>query len=628
MSIQSTPQKNPTKFFSWDGKFGKFIDVWYKKRHWNWFIIIIITMTWYGFDLGQLVTRADLLSGAQNIQGNITIERMLEKSEDGGRLIITSKDNARFIDNAGKTWNIFDFSKKISQEDIEQLENNNVSIDGTFSVIVRPVKVRANDLIMASIADLAMKLTIIFIYVAVFYLIFRYFSKSRGGRYKKIDAKTPVNVTIKDVAGYNGVKDELLEVVQYLKNPERFTRVGANPPRGVLLHGPPGNGKTLLAKAVAGEAAASFFEQSASSFVRIFAGEGAKSVGQLFDQARKNKPSVIFIDEIDAIGGARNSGSNDERVQTLNAILTEMDGFSDNEDIVVVAATNRIDTLDNALIRPGRFDRKVWIGMPTLFDRVEILQRHSDKIKISQDVDWALWARQTKGFSGAELAALVNESAIEAARDNKDEVNGEHIARARDRVWIGAKNHGQILTDEERKIIAVHELGHAWVRLKTGGRVEKVSIEPRGQSLGVTVSISDDEKFLYNQKDVENELAVLMAGRAAEMIVYNKITGGAADDMNKASALAREASLRLGNDKWGAYIPIDANEENIQKSAAKMVNDAFDKSCDVIKKEIKVFLSAKKALLEKDELNEKELLSLWDLSYSDGTGDGSDGVGG
>lgn len=597
--------------FSWDGRFGRFIDLWYKKRHWSWIAIVIITMTWYGFDLGQLVTRADLLSGSQNVQGNITLDQMLEKSEDGGRLIITSKDKARFIDNAGKTWNVHNFSRKISREDIDRMESNNVSIDGSFNIIVRPVKVRANDLLMASIADLAMKLTIIIIYVTVFYLIVRYFTKARGGRYRKIDSKTPVNIKIDDVAGYDGVKNELLEVVDYLRHPERFTRVGARPPRGVLLFGPPGNGKTLLAKAVAGEAAASFFEQSASSFVRIFAGEGAKSVSQLFEQARKHKPSVVFIDEIDAIGGARNSGSNDERVQTLNAILTEMDGFGDNEGIVVVAATNRVDTLDGALVRPGRFDRKVWIGMPNLSDRVSIFQIHAQQIKTSKDVDWELWAKQTKGFSGAELAALVNEAAIEAARDNSYEVCNKHIEKARDRVWIGAKNHGQILDDTEKKIIAVHELGHAWARLMVGGRVEKVSIEPRGQSLGVTVSVLDNEKFLYDKDDVEKELLVLMAGRAAEKIIYEKITGGAADDMSKASNLAREASLRLGNDKWGAYIPFDENENNIQESAAEMVNSAFEKACEIIINNKNVFLKAKPFLLKQEELTEEELLALW-----------------
>ena len=612
MKNSASPSNNDkSPFFTWNGRFGRFIEGWNKFQWWWWVGIISLMMAWFSYDVGQLVARADILSGSQNVKGSITISQAIEKSAQspGGRLVIASSTDARFIDSNGVSWNIPNFSKTTTQGEMDSFFKNGVTVDGKFSIDVRPVKTKPSDLLVTTVTDLLLKIIFIAFYATIFYFIMKHF-RGQKGRFKKIQSgSSPVK--IKDVAGYDGVKNELLEVVDYLRNPKRFTLVGAHPPRGVLLYGPPGTGKTLMAKAVAGEAAATFFEQSASSFVEIYAGEGAKAVRKLFDEARKSAPSVIFIDEIDAAGGARSSSSHNEQVQTLNAILTEMDGFGDNQGLVVVAATNRLEVLDEALVRPGRFDRKVWIGMPTVSDRESILRTHAKNIQCDQDVDWRMWSLQTKGFSGADLAALVNESAIEAARNNANQVNNDHVSKARDRVWIGAKNHGQILSDTERNIVAIHELGHAWMRLYTKGHIEKVSISPRGQSLGVTVSVADDEKFLHTKLDIQKELMVLMGGRAAEEIIFNDVTGGAMDDMHRASILARDAVLRLGSVKWGAYIPNEDNKKYIDDEATTMVNSALEKSVSVLSPQRELILKASDILQQNEELSEMDLLKIW-----------------
>lgn len=602
---------SPSKFINWNGPLGKMVDGWGRHQKWWWIGLVIIMFSWFAYDVGRLVARADLLSGGQNIQGNITVADMVHKSEAGpGRLIVISEEQARFIDNNGLAWNIPDFSQTANKSTMEDLKENGVLLDGTFKIEVRPVKTKPSDLILATMSDLVIKLMFIAVYGLIFFFVMRYMRGS-AGRFKKINPEMPL-AKIEDVAGYEGVKDELLEVVDYLKDPSRFEKVGARPPKGVLLYGPPGNGKTLLAKAVAGEAKASFFEQSASSFMQIYAGEGAKAVRQLFEAARNAAPSVIFIDEIDAVGGSRSSTSaHDERIQTLNAILTEMDGFGNNKGIVVVAATNRVDTLDPALIRPGRFDRKVYIGLPALQDRENILLRHADSIKYDDDINWRHWATQTKGFSGADLAAFVNEAAIEAARRSSETVNKSDLVKARDRVLIGARNHGQILSENERHTVAVHEIGHAWMRLHEEGRVEKVSISPRGQALGVTVAVADEEKFLHIKEDIEKELRILLGGKAAEMVVFGKATAGASDDLQKASELARNACLHFGSKKWGSYVPSSDMKKDIEEEAAEIINVSLQQTIDVLTSHVVSLKEAASVLQSKEELNEHELLNLW-----------------
>lgn len=612
--LSPTPTfKKPTSWINWNGRLGKLADFWGKYQKWWWIFVAVFMMVSFAYDIGRVVTRSEILSGSQNVKGSITVQQAIQKSTNaGGRLLITSNTEARFIDSVGHSWNIPNFSKTATQLDMEQFKKNQVGVDGVFSINVRPVKTRPADVWLTTLSELLARFLIIGLYALIFYFIMRYIAGQKKGRFNKVVGEK-ATTKIVDVAGYEGVKTELVEVVQYLRDPERFSKLGAHPPRGVLLYGPPGTGKTLLAKAVAGEAAASFYEQSASSFVQIYAGEGAKAVRQLFEQARKNAPAVIFIDEIDAVGGARSGGSHDERVQTLNAILTEMSGFGDNKGIVVVAATNRLETLDDALVRSGRFDRKVYIGLPSTSDREKILKVHAAKVTAAEDVDWTLWAAQTRGFSGADLAALVNEAAIEAARANKNSVENSDIAKARDRVWIGAKNHGQVLSDEERNIVAVHEMGHAFMRLQSGGRVEKVSIAPRGQSLGVTVSVMDSDKYLLSKEDVHKELLTMMGGRAAEMVVFGRVTGGAADDMARASNLARETALRIGTEKWGAYIPQDVQQKFVDDEASKMVNMAYEEACSILKSHQQSLERASKRLQESDEMNEQEMKQFWPM---------------
>lgn len=606
MSSSSSKQ-----FINWNGPLGKMVDGWGRHQKWWWIGLVVVIFSWFAYDVGRLVTRADLLSGTQNIQGNVTIDEVIEKSEDHpGRLIVVSEDQARYIDVNGLAWNVPSFAKTATKSHMDQLKENGVLLDGTFKIDVRPVKTKPSDLLVATMSDLVIKLMFIAVYGLIFFFVMKYLRTNKG-RFKKINPEMPL-ASIDDVAGYNGVKGELLEVVDYLKDPSRFEKVGARPPKGVLLYGPPGNGKTLLAKAVAGEAHAAFFEQSASSFMQIYAGEGAKAVRLLFEAARASAPSVIFIDEIDAVGGSRSANSaHDERIQTLNAILTEMDGFGNNTGIVVVAATNRLDTLDQALIRPGRFDRKVYIGLPTLKDRGEILLRHASRIRYDDSVNWQHWAIQAKGFSGADLAAFVNEAAIEAARRSSETVSNNDLVKARDRVLIGARNHGQILSDMERQIVAVHEMGHAWMRLHEEGRVEKVSISPRGQALGVTVAVAEEEKFLHLKEDVEKELRILLGGKAAEMAVFGRATAGAADDLNKASELARNACLFFGSEKWGSYVPSNDNKKDIEEEAAKMVNQSLAQTIDILKDRLVSLKHASKVLQDKEELNEKEIMDLW-----------------
>lgn len=594
---------------------GRFLGGYSRYQKWGWVCIAFILMAWVSFDVGQLVARIDVLTGSKNIKGNITVVEAVEKSKTGsGRLIIVSKDAARFVDSSGSAWDIPDFTKSATVKTMDDLKKNGVLLDGSFDVQVRPIKTRPEDIVVSVLFDIAFKLLFVLLYVVIFYFIMRYV-RGTYGRFKKITPEMPL-AKIDDVAGYVGVKQELLEIVDYLKDPEKFERVGARPPKGVLLYGPPGNGKTLLAKAVAGEAAASFFEQSASSFIQIYAGEGAKAVRQLFDAARKAAPSVIFIDEIDAVGASRSiAGAHDERLQTVNAILTEMDGFANNTGIVVVAATNRLEVLDEALVRPGRFDRKVFIGTPSVLDREQILKRHSLKIQVADDVDWKHWSAQTKGFSGADLAAFVNEAAIEAARRNSEYVTNDDLVTARDRVLVGAKNVGQVLSDRERQIVSVHEMGHAFMRLHQGGRVEKVSIAPRGQSLGITVSVAEDDIFLHDREDLEKEIRILLGGKSAEIVVFGKATAGAADDLQKASNLARHICLQFGSEKWGTYMPHAPDQKDLETEAANLLNNLFEETKSILKEHQESLVRGSSKLQEKDELNEGEIIFFWEDKF-------------
>jgi len=357
--------------------------------------------------------------------------------------------------------------------------------------------------------------------------------------------------TFKDVAGIDEPKEELYEIIDFLKDPQKFQKLGGRIPKGVLLVGPPGTGKTLLARAIAGEANVPFFSISGSDFVEMFVGVGASRVRDLFEQGKKNAPCIIFIDEIDAVGrhrGAGLGGGHDEREQTLNALLVEMDGFESNEGVILIAATNRPDVLDPALLRPGRFDRRVVVPRPDVKGREEILRVHTRKVPLSEDVDLSVIARGTPGFSGADLANLVNESALWAARQNRKFVAMVDFEMSKDKVLMGVERRSMILSDEEKRNTAYHEAGHALVAAMTPGAdpLHKVTIIPRGMALGVTMQLPIDDKHTYTKEFLEAQLAVLMGGRAAEEIFLHHITTGAGNDIERATEIARQMACEWG----------------------------------------------------------------------------------
>jgi cell division protease FtsH len=362
--------------------------------------------------------------------------------------------------------------------------------------------------------------------------------------------------TFKDVAGIDEAKEELQEIIDFLKDPQKFQKLGGRIPKGVLLVGPPGTGKTLLARAIAGEANVPFFSISGSDFVEMFVGVGASRVRDLFEQGKKNAPCIIFIDEIDAVGrhrGAGLGGGHDEREQTLNALLVEMDGFESNEGVILIAATNRPDVLDPALLRPGRFDRRVVVPRPDVKGREEILRVHTRKVPISDDVELSVLARGTPGFSGADLANLVNEAALWAARQNRKMVMMVDFEMSKDKVLMGAERKSMILSEEEKRNTAYHEGGHALVAAMTPNAdpIHKVTIIPRGMALGVTMQLPIDDKHTYTKEFLEAQLSVLMGGRAAEELFLGKVTTGAGNDIERATEIARQMVCNWGMSEMG-----------------------------------------------------------------------------
>ena len=373
------------------------------------------------------------------------------------------------------------------------------------------------------------------------------FGKSRA----KLSSSSQKKVTFKDVAGVEEPKEELQEIIEFLKEPQRFQKLGGHIPKGVLLMGPPGTGKTLLARAVAGEANVPFFSISGSDFVEMFVGVGASRVRDLFEQGKKNAPCIVFIDEIDAVGrhrGAGLGGGHDEREQTLNQLLVEMDGFESNEGVILVAATNRPDVLDPALLRPGRFDRRIVVNRPDVRGREGILGVHTRKIPLSDDVDVHVVARGTSGFSGADLANLVNEAALNAARYNQKVVQMQDFEFAKDKVLMGSERRSMIISDEEKQVTAVHEAGHALltVLLPHADPIHKVTIIPRGMALGVTQQLPVDDKHNYSQDYLNDQIAILLGGRVAEELTNDSITTGAGNDLDRATEMARRMVCEWG----------------------------------------------------------------------------------
>ncbi|MBW2466625.1 MAG: ATP-dependent zinc metalloprotease FtsH, partial [Deltaproteobacteria bacterium] len=378
------------------------------------------------------------------------------------------------------------------------------------------------------------------------------FGKTRARLMEKGETK----VTFKDVAGIEEAKEELSEIIDFLKDPKKFTRLGGRIPKGVLLMGAPGTGKTLLAKAIAGEAEVPFFTISGSDFVEMFVGVGASRVRDLFVQGKKNAPCIIFIDEIDAVGrhrGAGLGGGHDEREQTLNQLLVEMDGFESSEGVIIVAATNRPDVLDPALLRPGRFDRQVVVPVPDVKGREKILEVYGRKTAVADNIDWQVIARGTPGFTGADLENMVNEAALLAARSGDDKVTMEHLEQAKDKVMMGAERRSLIITDKEKEITAYHEAGHALVAILLPGTdpIHKVTIIPRGRALGLTQQLPIEEKYTHSKKYLLNRICILLGGRAAETLVFEDITTGAGNDIEQATTLARKMVCEWGMSDMG-----------------------------------------------------------------------------
>ncbi|HNX60399.1 MAG TPA: ATP-dependent zinc metalloprotease FtsH, partial [Spirochaetota bacterium] len=379
------------------------------------------------------------------------------------------------------------------------------------------------------------------------------FGKSRA----KLHAEMKNKVTFSDVAGVDEAKEELSEIIDFLKDPKKFSAIGAKIPKGVLLMGPPGTGKTLLARAIAGEAGVPFFSISGSDFVEMFVGVGASRVRDLFEQGKKNAPCLVFIDEIDAVGrlrGAGLGGGHDEREQTLNQLLVEMDGFESNEGVIIIAATNRPDVLDPALLRPGRFDRQVVVDTPDIKGREKILAVHSRKIPLVKDVNLKTIARGTPGFTGADLANLVNEAALLAARRNKKRVTMVEMEEAKDKVMMGPERRSMIISDSEKKIVAYHEAGHTMLGLVLAkdDTVHKVTIIPRGRALGLTMNLPKEEKRLHSKQYWLDRIVILFGGHVAEKIKFNETTTGSSNDIERATAIARSMVCEWGmSDKMG-----------------------------------------------------------------------------
>jgi cell division protease FtsH len=420
------------------------------------------------------------------------------------------------------------------------------------------------------------------------------FGKSRA----KLSSSTQKKVTFKDVAGVDEAKEELQEIIEFLREPQKFQKLGGRIPKGVLLMGSPGTGKTLLARAVAGEAYVPFFSISGSDFVEMFVGVGASRVRDLFEQGKKNAPCIVFIDEIDAVGrhrGAGRGGGHDEREQTLNQLLVEMDGFESNEGVILVAATNRPDVLDPALLRPGRFDRRIVVNRPDVKGREGILQVHTKKIPLSDDVDLKVMARGTAGFCGADLANLVNEAALNAARYNQKVVRQLDFEFAKDKVMMGAERRSLIVTEEEKKVTAVHEAGHALVAalLPNADPVHKVTIIPRGMALGVTLQLPEVDKLNYSRDYLTDQLAILLGGRIAEEITNGRMTTGAGNDIERVTDLARKMVCEWGmSDQMGPMTFGKKEEQIFLGREMGKVHDYSEATAVAIDQEVKRFVTA------------------------------------
>lgn len=554
----------------------------------------------------------------------------------GNQIQGTLAKAAQTTDSSGKTTSYTDFQTYVpafgDRNLLPLLESNGVTVD---------VQPQSSFSWLTIILDFS---PFILIGLFLFYYFRRMQSSGQGifqmgqSRAKLYDRRQE-RTTFNDVAGAEGAKTELHEIIDFLKDPDRFHKLGGTIPKGVLLVGPPGTGKTLLARAVAGEAEVPFFSITGSDFMEMFVGVGASRVRDLFGEAKKVSPAIVFIDELDSIGrrrGAGLGGGHDEREQTLNQLLSEMDGFENKQSVIVMAATNRPDILDPALLRPGRFDRRITVDLPTLRDRVEILQIHSRNKPLSMDVDLESIARGTPGFSGADLENLLNESALLAARADKSAIEMDDIEEARDKVLMGLERRNLALTADETRMIAYHESGHALLAavLPNADPIHKVTIVPRGRAMGVTQQLPEREKYLYPREYMLDRLAVMMGGRAAEDLVFNTVTSGAENDLKQATKLARKMVLDWGMSEKLGHVALGSESEEVflgeelghhreysettarevDQEVKRILDEAYQRATKTLGKQRSELDALASALVEHEELPGSAVLKLVGVS--------------
>ena len=518
---------------------------------------------------------------------------------------------------------------KVKLKDVEEEKTSIVPETESFMNLVQSKVAEGNELeliqkpksILAQIPSMIMSILPTAIMLALFIMIFKMQGLGEKGKvYDDTERKTKIKFD--DVAGLDEEKEEMIEIVDFLKKPEKFKKMGARVPKGVLLYGKPGTGKTLIAKAIAGEADVPFISMSGSEFIEMFAGLGASRVRKLFEKARKLAPCIVFIDEIDAIGSRRtsNSGAETENNQTLNQLLVEMDGFSSEETIIVLAATNRPEMLDKALLRPGRFDRQITIPVPDLKGRLEILKIHARDKKISDDVNLESIAEDTAGFTGAELENILNEAAIVATKNKHEDIENLDIEEAVKKVTVGLEKRGRVYSEKDKKLTAYHEAGHAVVSryLPTQTNVKEISIIPRGVAGGYTMYKSDEDKYYISKTEMEEKLIALLGGRAAEQLVLDDISTGASNDIEVATKIARDMVTKYGMSKTLGPIDFQGKEpyemqifgedigDKIGQEVKKLIDTAYNDAQELLQQHRDKLDMIAQALLEKEKINEED----------------------
>lgn len=435
---------------------------------------------------------------------------------------------------------------------------------------------------------------------------------------KKKTEEPKIQVGFNDVAGLEEIKDDLMDVIDFLNNEEKYKSMDAKVPRGILLYGPPGTGKTLIAKAIAGEAKATFIYSSGSEFVEKYVGVGAKRVRMIFERARKEAPSIIFIDEIDALGAKRNTESNNEKDQTLNQLLIELDGFNNTNNVIVVAATNRLDLLDEALLRPGRFDRKIYVGNPNFHSRLKILEVHTKNKPLDKKVQLKDIATKTHGFSGAQLANIANEAALKAIKDKTKKINSENFEFAIEKIAAGLEIKHSTVSDKEKRIVAFHEAGHASVaKILNIDKVQKISIIPRDKALGYVLKFPTEDKYLYTKKELCDKVTVLLAGRASEEIFIGEVSTGASNDIKESTNIIYEIICSYGMGKNTQNTCIDEKLfkyylDNIKDEASEMAKDAYDRALSIIRENETTVKKIAEFLIKNETMNADELDEMMD----------------